>query len=53
MQKIYKNKNGDQRAKKIKAFKWIKPDDSENLTKIPKHDKRISLSTILSSLPVM
>ena len=27
----------------FKAFKWIKSEDSENLTKIPKHDKRTSL----------
>ena len=27
----------------FKAFKWIKPEDSENLTKIPKHDKQTSL----------
>ena len=30
----------------VKAFKWIKPEDSENLTKIPKHDKRTSLITL-------
>ena len=28
----------------FKAFKWIKPEDSENLTKIQKHDKGTSLT---------
>ena len=26
----------------FKAFKWIKPEDSENLTRNTKHDKRTS-----------
>ena len=28
----------------LRAFKWLKPEDSENLTKIPKHDKQTFLS---------
>ena len=28
----------------LKAFTWIKPEDFENLTKVPKHDKQTSLS---------
>ena len=35
-------------GKFFKAFKWIKPEDFENLTKIPKHDKQTSLIFILS-----
>ena len=34
---IYKKKNGGQWAKHCKAFKWIKPEDSKNLTKISEH----------------
>ena len=31
----------------FKAFKWIKSEDFENLTKYPKHDKQTSLRTKL------
>ena len=31
----------------FKAFTWIKPEDFENLTKIPKHDKQTSLNGFL------
>ena len=44
MYKIYKIKSGGQWANFFKAFKWIKPEDSENLTKIPQNDKRTPLS---------
>ena len=43
MQKIYKKKNGGPWAKFFKAFKWIKLEDFEHLTKIPNHDKQTSL----------
>ena len=33
----------------VKAFKWIKPKESENLTKILKHDKRASLMIAISN----
>ena len=41
--RFIKRKNGGQWAKIINEFKWIKPEDSENLTKILKHNKRTSL----------
>ena len=30
-------------GKIFKPFKWIKPEDSKHMTKIPKHDKLTSL----------
>ena len=44
---IYKKKNEGQWAKCFKEFKWIKPEDSENLINIPKHDKRTSFEITL------
>ena len=35
----YKKKSGGWWAKFFKAFKWIKPEDSENLTKNQKHEQ--------------
>lgn len=41
---IYLKKNGGQWANLFKAFNWRNQEDSENMTKIPKHDKRTSLN---------
>ena len=42
VKRSFKRKKGSM-GNNFNAFKWIKPEDSEHLTKIPKHDKRTSL----------
>ena len=44
--KRFKNEKWEAMATFFKAFKWIKPDDSENLTKIAKHDIMKSMCSI-------
>ena len=45
-----KRKMGVTREIFFKTFKWIKPEDSENLTKNLKHDKPASLGRSKSTL---